>query len=167
MNKRPSRIILKGAGTTLAFLAITLASGCWTTANVSDDVEANVSGKVKVGNKTVKFGTVTFWDISNFDNVFAAAIEKDGTYQISRIPVGTYAVTVYTIKPPWPPIKTGAPSDPGTPPGETEVQERKEWEELAKRHYVEIPKGYTDLTKTKFTIEINSGDNTVDLTMKK
>src|SRR5262245_7199474 len=105
MNKWSSKSILGRVGFTLALFAMGLVSGC-------GGGKGSVWGKVKVGDKLVKYGNVSFTNASDSSKNYAATIEKNGTYQTEKIPAGKYVVTVQSSKP-VDPANAGR-EDPGT-----------------------------------------------------
>jgi hypothetical protein len=162
-----TRNILGTVAIALALVAMTLFSGC-------SGKKGKVSGKVKVGDKTVKYGTVSFLNSADSSKTpGAGSIEKDGTYTIGTpLEPGKYIITVSSPKPPQGGSKGGGPdptaraADKGMADraGKTakEMAQDTEWK---KENYVPIPDDYTDPTKKKITKEVAPGDNTIDITI--
>ena len=130
--------------------------------------KGKVSGKVKVGDKTVKFGQVIFNPVSDPNSIFAGQIEKDGTYRILTIPTGKYYVTVASAKPREP----NPGFDPSVRPTEKRDKMSKEIEAMKKEikwkkeNYVPIPEDYSDPRKKNLVFEIKQGDNIFDIHIK-
>jgi len=131
-------------------------------------VKGKVSGKVKVGDKTVKFGQVIFNPVSDPNSIFAGQIEKDGTYRILTTPTGKYYVTVASAKPREP----NPGFDPSVRPTEKRDKMSKEIEAMKKEikwkkeNYVPIPEDYSDPRKKNLVFEIKQGDNIFDIHIK-
>jgi len=161
-----TRNILGTVAIAVALVAMTLFSGC-------SGKKGKVSGKVKVGDKPVKFGTVAFLNASDSSKTpGAGTITKEGTYTIETpLEPGKYIITVSCPKPVEGPKGSGfnpaSKGDKGMKDKvgkqEKEMEKDKEWQAA---NYVEIPADYSNPDKKKIVKEVASGDNTIDITIK-
>jgi hypothetical protein len=190
MNKNSSRTVLGTVGLILAMLTAAVVSGYTgdkgknskKDSGASRDKgkdskkdsgasagKAKVRGKVKVGDKTVKFGVVTFINAIESSKFGAGAIEKDGSYTITNpLEPGKYVVTVVSPKP--------RRADPGFDPRVRSKEKRNKKSQKVKamekefkwkkENYVAIPEDYSDPTKKKIVLEVKPGDNIVDIHIK-
>ncbi len=149
---------------------VPLEEGDRNTAKVAKEKKGKVSGKVKVGDKVVKFGAATYSNASDSSKIGAGNIDKDGTYTIGNpLGPGKYIVTVSSRKPEPPkgwfnPAKKPTKEFRDKVKKETEKMERRaEWE---KAKWVEIPRDYSYPGKKRITKEILAGDNSFDIIIK-
>jgi len=111
---------------------------------------AQVSGKVTYGKEVLNSGTVAFLaDDGALDN---GMIKEDGTYALSKAPVGPVKITVQTF-PPSPMVvrpDAAAGSVKGSPP-----------------KYTKIPQSYGDPNKSGLTYTVEPGAQTHDIPLQK
>lgn len=126
--------------------------------------QGTVSGKVLYLGKPLPAGNVTF--IPEKGGALTAEIKEDGSYTISKVPIGPAKITVETqsvrppaqggFAPPMPP-KDAIPSgvDPSKLPG---------FQGQAKK-YVQIPEPYSDPQKSGLSHTVESGkhEHTIEL----
>jgi hypothetical protein len=112
-----------------------------------------LSGVVKVGETTLKGGTVTFWPAKG--NSVQAPIGPDGRYKAEGVPVGESKVVVETNSVKRPPIPKAA---------------EKSFKEQGKQYptgerYVPIPTRYGDPNSTSLKVTVTGGEQPYDITM--
>ena len=168
---RPFRRIALGG----LLLAATAFAGC------SRPV-GTVSGKVTVGTKTVKAGSISFVSTEGLPSA-TGGIQEDGSYTIPNVTGGHYKVCVETasVKGPSPAMFRGKPAkentktqafDPGTkvPEGYTPSSPADASLAAARARaaklYVPIPDEYADPTKTSLEYTVVGGDQTHNIELK-
>lgn len=138
----------------LIFGTTLLALGCG--GNFGD-----VSGTVKYKGQPLKFGSVQI--IASDGSTYGTRIEPDGSYSISRVPVGKGVILVsavdeekqrqYTKK-----LSDGVRNSlkSGKPPPQTS----------APVNFSVIPSHYADFTKSGLEVEVKSGKTPHDIDLK-
>jgi hypothetical protein len=117
--------------------------------------EATVTGKVTYKGQPLKGGSVSL--ISEAGGVVRSTIEEDGSYKITKAPVGPAKVTVDTkaLRPVNQKAVKGPYANANAP---QEVLPKSAKGGDASR-YVAIPARYADPEKSGLTVEVKSGKN--------
>ena len=110
-----------------------------------------VTGKVTYKNQPVPSGTVTFF--GQGDRVESAEIQEDGTYTITKAPVGTVKIGVITLQPWAPPTKSQMPD---------QVPETS----AVKKPFVKVPDDYRNPETSGLTYIVQPGPQTYNLELK-
>jgi len=116
-----------------------------------------VTGKVQVNGKVVPSGLVTI--IASDNGSYRSPVKKDGTYEISGVPVGLAKITVTNapeIADAGPPTADG--TAPKAPPGSQGAAPVK--------IPTIIPKKYETAAESGLTYTVKSGSQTYDLDLK-
>ncbi len=144
--------------------AVCILTGC------SKKLTATVSGKVTYQGAPIKTGTITFHGAEK--KMASAAIQPDGTYTCTEVPMGDVKVTVEQFGAGLPGgSKVGGPGVPGKPgggglitPGKKSPEKTKTPEnappapELAK-----LPANVGKLETTPLKYTIDSSNQTIDI----
>lgn len=142
MRGFPLRLLTVVAAGLLPFLL----AGC-------AEVLGDVSGEVKLGDKPLANGTVTFQSMTRKKKSYPATV-KDGKYSIVGIPVGEVTITVQGSNSPPPPVPTGK----GTPAPKA-LPKTKE------KHLV-VQSKYSDPKKSGLTYTVVQGEQTHNFTVE-
>ena len=129
----------------LALFCLLLLCGC------SKPAVGTVSGKVTYKNQPVPSGTVTFF--GQGDRVESAEIQEDGSYTITKAPVGTVKIGVITLQPWAPPTKSHMPD---------QVPETS----AVKKPFVKVPDDYRNPETSGLTYVVQPGPQTYNLELK-
>jgi hypothetical protein len=134
--------------------AILFLSGC------GSGSKGTITGKVYYGKQLVRGGRVTFMNAAG-KGAASSEISKDGTYTISKIPVGEVQIGVETES-----IKRKGDVRQSKPPEGMEGPSRSGgWmtPEEAKERYTWIPTKYSDPKESGLTYTVKSGNQEYDL----
>jgi hypothetical protein len=125
----------------------------------------SVSGKVYMGDKIVKGGTVIFVMADGSAGRGDSRIEEDGSYTVEKLPVGDFLIGVETksMKP-----SATAAARPMTPPKNATPEQLEQFkknypDENKKLLYVPIPDSYGDPKTSGLTFTIVAGKNEFDI----
>jgi hypothetical protein len=121
---------------------------------------ATVSGKVSYKGQPLKGGVVSIFPEKG-GGAQRASIEADGTYKISKVPVGPAKITVDTSSLRPVPQKS-LPGPYANAPKEALPKDLQGDPE----HYVPIPDHYADPDKSGLTLDVKSGKNNHDIDLK-
>jgi hypothetical protein len=134
--------------------------------------QGTVTGKVSYQGKLLKGGTISF--ISTKGGVVTSSIHEDGSYTVSRVPVGPATITVSTsrFRPPpkgekqmmMPPPK-GEKQTMMPPPLPPEMIPKVDAAELERR-YVPIPEKYSDFQNSGLTYTVQNGKQEYNIDLK-
>jgi hypothetical protein len=156
-NRQGGRLRLAAA---LALLACLAAAGCGS--------YGSISGKLSYNGVPLGGGVVVF-SVEGQGNA-SSDIGPDGSYHITKIPVGTAKIAVDTSSVMPPPVDFRRPASmptappDQTPPGATQPAFGQPGQTRGK--YVAIPENYADLTKSGLSYDVKSGAQTKDFDLK-
>jgi hypothetical protein len=149
----------------LALAVLVMAAGC--------TASGNITGKVRYKGKPLPAGLVSFIPQSGSGHPVDGQIAEDGTYSISRVPVGPVKIVVKSVEPPkGPPARTGPggmaahmgpPTGAALPPG---VKPPNFDPSAEADKYVKLPAKYSDPEQTDLTYTVTSGTQTKDIDME-
>jgi hypothetical protein len=139
--------LIRTAAAALALVVPLAATGCGGT--------ADVSGKVTYKGKPVVYGTVVVVGSDGIPK--SGAIQPDGSYRVSGVPLGTAKVAVTSPKPPGsePAAKKprGRDADDDKPPPEQPPPAPPE----VIQNWVSLPEKFGDPNKSEVTVTVKSG----------
>jgi hypothetical protein len=127
---------------------------------------AEVNGKVTYNGKPVTGGSMAFFLASDASKGKAVAINDDGTYSATGVPVGEIKVTVETdsMKPsPAPPPQVAKVLPKDLPEGSPYAKPK---EPKLPANYVPIPAKYNNPNETPLKYTINKGTQTIPIELK-
>jgi hypothetical protein len=120
---------------------------------------ATVSGKVYLDDKPLKGGRVVFISTQGKGSA-STDIEEDGSYKITKAPVGRAKITVATE---WMNPRNQSKARKYEPPPGQKSPYRKEKEEGVGARYIKIPDEYEEPDKTPLTFEVKGGNQPFDI----
>lgn len=145
---RRFRISGSGLRRLAAAVLVLAATGC-------GKPTGNISGKVLYQDKPLPGGYVNFMGQGSDSTVKASAIEKDGSYSITGMPVGEAKITVQGIFAPLQPTQGGLP--PAAAGSSSQA---------ANRPTVYVPPEYGNAEMSKLTYTVVSGAQTHNIELK-
>jgi hypothetical protein len=131
--------------------AVGAAGGCGGKAKPPTDV---VSGTIRVGDKKVNFGFISFYQDSK--RVGKTAIQTDGTYNVTNLPKGEVRVVVEAADPPQM-VAVGAGGGGAGKGG---------GDQAPKYEKVDVPARYADLEKTDVHFTVTGGQQQFDIVLE-
>jgi len=134
---------MKHRGSCFVLLLALVGTGC----SEKGGATGTVSGTVSYGGQTLPVGSVTF--LSEDGRTAAAEINKDGTYKVGNVPVGTVKVGVST------PQAAPVPALGGDMPGMNTAKP------------VIVPQKYASPQTSGLTMTVKKGSQTFDIAIPK